>query len=67
LAKTLALKYAPWLEINANIPMNRHADPTRLKSLFIFLATSETSYINTVNLLLLQGGETAEYFNSMKE
>ncbi|HUU79769.1 MAG TPA: SDR family oxidoreductase [candidate division Zixibacteria bacterium] len=53
-------------EVNAKIPMNRHAEPEEVASLFAFLASSEAAYI-TGQAIAIDGGETAGPFNPMKD
>lgn len=45
-------------KVNEGIPMKRHASPDEVASLFVFLASSEASYI-TGQHIPLDGGETA--------
>jgi NAD(P)-dependent dehydrogenase (short-subunit alcohol dehydrogenase family) len=44
-------------EVNASIPMRRHADPEELAAVFAFLASSEASYI-TGGTIIADGGES---------
>ena len=44
--------------LNAKIPLNRHAKPEEIASLFAFLASSEAAYI-TGQAIAIDGGETA--------
>ena len=45
-------------EVNAGIPLGRHADPGEVAALFAFLASSEAAYI-TGQAICIDGGETA--------
>lgn len=45
-------------KVNQGIPMKRHATPEEVASLFVFLASSEASYI-TGQHIPIDGGETA--------
>jgi NAD(P)-dependent dehydrogenase (short-subunit alcohol dehydrogenase family) len=45
-------------EVNAGIPLQRHADPSEVAALFAFLASSEAAYI-TGQAICIDGGETA--------
>ncbi|MHA2497803.1 MAG: SDR family NAD(P)-dependent oxidoreductase [Candidatus Hodarchaeales archaeon] len=45
-------------ELNANIPMKRHAKPEEIAALFAFLASSESAFI-TGTAIAIDGGETA--------
>ena len=53
-------EYTPEMleEVNAEIPMNRHAAPEEVAALFAFLASDEASYI-TGTAIPIDGGETA--------
>lgn len=53
-------EYSPEMlkNINAEIPLNRHAKPEEIAALFVFLASSEASYI-TGQAISIDGGETA--------
>jgi len=53
-------EYTPEMleEVNAAIPLNRHAEPEEIANLFAFLASSEASYI-TGQAIAIDGGETA--------
>lgn len=53
-------------EVNAKIPMNRHAEPEEIANLFAFLASSEAAYI-TGTTINIDGGETAGPYSPMKE
>lgn len=53
-------------EVNARIPMGRHADPEEIAALFAFLASSEAKYI-TGATITIDGGESAGTFLPMKE
>jgi NAD(P)-dependent dehydrogenase (short-subunit alcohol dehydrogenase family) len=44
--------------LNTKIPLNRHAKPEEIASLFAFLASSEAAYI-TGQAIAIDGGETA--------
>ncbi len=44
-------------EVNASIPMRRHADPEEIAAVFAFLASSEASYI-TGGTIIADGGES---------
>ena len=44
--------------VNSKIPLNRHAEPKEVASLFAFLASAEASYI-TGQAIAIDGGETA--------
>jgi meso-butanediol dehydrogenase/(S,S)-butanediol dehydrogenase/diacetyl reductase len=59
-------EYTPQMleEVNRNIPLNRHAEPEEIASLFIFLASSEAKYI-TGTTIAIDGGETAGQFIPM--
>lgn len=61
-------EYTPeMLEIvNSKIPLNRHAEPEEVASLFAFLASSEASYI-TGQAIAIDGGETAGPYTAMGE
>jgi NAD(P)-dependent dehydrogenase (short-subunit alcohol dehydrogenase family) len=45
-------------EVNAAIPIGRHADPSEIASLFAFLASDDGAYF-TGAVLNVDGGETA--------
>ena len=45
-------------EVNASIPLGRHADPEEIAALFAFLASEEARYI-TGAAITIDGGETA--------
>lgn len=53
-------EYTPEMleEVNAEIPMNRHATPEEVAGFFAFLASKEASYI-TGQALAIDGGETS--------
>ncbi|MFX0090180.1 MAG: SDR family NAD(P)-dependent oxidoreductase [Candidatus Hodarchaeota archaeon] len=53
-------EYTPEMldEVNLKIPLNRHAEPSEVASLFAFLASSEAAYI-TGQAICIDGGETA--------
>ena len=53
-------------EVNARIPMGRHADPEEIAALFAFLASSEAKYI-TGTTVTIDGGETAGTFIPMDQ
>jgi NAD(P)-dependent dehydrogenase (short-subunit alcohol dehydrogenase family) len=53
-------------EVNARIPMGRHADPEEIAALFAFLASSEAKYI-TGTTITIDGGETAGTFIPMDQ
>ncbi|MHA1186187.1 MAG: SDR family NAD(P)-dependent oxidoreductase [Candidatus Heimdallarchaeota archaeon] len=53
-------------EINSMIPMNRHAEPEEVASLFAFLASSEAAYLTGISINI-DGGETAGPYSPMKE
>lgn len=61
-------EYTPKMleEVNAKIPMQRHAEPAEVAALFAFLASSEASYI-TGQSIAIDGGETAGPFIPMGE
>ena len=42
--------------VNSKIPLNRHADPEEVASLFAFLASNESRYI-TGQTFVIDGGE----------
>lgn len=44
-------------QVNASLPLKRHADPAEVASLFVFLASDEARYI-TGQCLTIDGGET---------
>ena len=61
-------EYTPEMlrEVNSNIPINRHATPEEIASLFAFLASEESSYI-TGATIVIDGGETAGmYMKNLK-
>jgi NAD(P)-dependent dehydrogenase (short-subunit alcohol dehydrogenase family) len=45
-------------EVNASIPIGRHADPSEIAGLFAFLASDEGAYF-TGAVVNVDGGETA--------
>lgn len=49
--------------VNSKIPLNRHAEPKEVASLFAFLASAEASYI-TGQAIAIDGGETAGPYTS---
>jgi len=51
-------------EVNAKIPLQRHAEPEEVAGLFAFLASSEAAYI-TGQAIAIDGGETAGPFIPM--
>jgi len=53
-------EYTPEMleEVNAEIPLNRHAKPKEVADLFAFLASSKAAYI-TGQSIAIDGGETA--------
>ncbi len=53
-------EYTPEMleEVNAGIPLNRHAKPEEVADLFAFLASSKAAYI-TGQSITIDGGETA--------
>lgn len=53
-------EYTPEMleEMNADIPMRRHAEPEEVAALFAFLASDDAAYI-TGGALTIDGGETA--------
>ena len=51
--------------VNKKIPLNRHAEPEEVASLFAFLASSEASYI-TGQAIAIDGGETAGPYTLME-
>jgi NAD(P)-dependent dehydrogenase (short-subunit alcohol dehydrogenase family) len=53
-------------EVNARIPMGRHADPDEIAALFAFLASSQAKYI-TGTTITIDGGETAGTFIPMED
>ena len=53
-------------EVNAKIPMNRHAKPEEVASLFAFLASSEAAYLTGISINI-DGGETAGPYSPMKD
>jgi len=60
-------EYTPEMldEVNAGIPLNRHAKPEEVADLFVFLASSRAVYI-TGQSIAIDGGETAgQYIRSI--
>lgn len=53
-------EYTPAMlaEVDAKLPLNRHAQPAEVAALFAFLASSEASYITGQNVII-DGGECA--------
>jgi NAD(P)-dependent dehydrogenase (short-subunit alcohol dehydrogenase family) len=53
-------EYTPEMlaEVNARIPMGRHATPEELAGLFAYLASDEAAYF-TGSVIVMDGGETA--------
>jgi NAD(P)-dependent dehydrogenase (short-subunit alcohol dehydrogenase family) len=45
-------------EVNAKIPLGRHAQPEEVAALFAFLASDDAAYI-TGQACIIDGGETA--------
>jgi len=45
-------------KVNQNIPLNRHADPSEIAKLFVFLASDEASFM-TGHYYVIDGGEMA--------
>jgi NAD(P)-dependent dehydrogenase (short-subunit alcohol dehydrogenase family) len=45
-------------EVNASIPIGRHAEPEEIASLYAFLASDEGAYF-TGAVISIDGGETA--------
>ncbi|HUX06485.1 MAG TPA: SDR family NAD(P)-dependent oxidoreductase [Acidobacteriota bacterium] len=56
-------EYSPKMleEVNAGIPLNRHASPEEVAALFVFLASKQAAYI-TGQALPIDGGETSGQF-----
>ena len=52
--------------VNSKIPLNRHAEPEEVASLFAFLASSEAAYI-TGQAIAIDGGETAGPYTPIEE
>ncbi|MGC9780326.1 MAG: SDR family oxidoreductase [Candidatus Heimdallarchaeota archaeon] len=52
--------------VNSKIPLNRHAEPEEVASLFAFLASSEAAYI-TGQSIAIDGGETAGPYTPIDE
>ena len=61
-------EYTPEMmdEVNAQIPMGRHADPSEIAALFAFLASSEAQYI-TGTAVTCDGGECLGKYSSLEE
>ena len=61
-------EYTPEMlkEVNAKIPLQRHADPSEVAGLFAFLASKEATYI-TGTTIAIDGGETAGPYSPMDE
>lgn len=61
-------EYTPEMleKLNAKIPLQRHAEPEEVASLFAFLASSEGAYI-TGTSIAIDGGETAGPYTPMDE
>ncbi len=61
-------EYTPEMleEVNSKIPLNRHAEPKEVASLFAFLASSEAAYI-TGQAIAIDGGETAGPYSPLEE
>ncbi len=62
-------EYTPEMfeEVNAEIPLNRHASPEEVAALFAFLASDEASYI-TGQAIPIDGGETSgQYIKGLNE
>ncbi len=61
-------EYTPEMleEVNAKIPLQRHAQPAEVAGLFAFLASNEASYI-TGQAIAIDGGETAGPYTPMDE
>ena len=53
-------------EVNSKIPLNRHAEPEEVASLFAFLSSSEAAYING-QAIAIDGGETAGPYSPLEE
>ena len=53
-------EYTPEMlaEVDASIPLGRHARPEEIAALFAFLASEESSYL-TGAVVSIDGGETA--------
>lgn len=52
--------------VNSKIPLNRHAAPEEVASLFAFLSSSEAAYI-TGQAIAIDGGETAGPYTPLDE
>jgi NAD(P)-dependent dehydrogenase (short-subunit alcohol dehydrogenase family) len=61
-------EYSPEMleKLNAKIPLQRHAQPEEVASLFAFLASAEASYITGISIAI-DGGETAGPFIPIDE
>ena len=61
-------EYTPEMmdEVNAQIPMGRHADPSEIAALFAFLASSEAQYI-TGTAVTCDGGESLGKYSPLEE
>ena len=61
-------EYTPEMmdEVNARIPMGRHADPSEIAALFAFLASSEAQYI-TGTAVTCDGGESLGKYSPLEE
>ena len=61
-------EYTPEMmdEVNAQIPMGRHADPSEIAALFAFLSSSEAQYI-TGTAVTCDGGESLGKYVPLEE
>lgn len=61
-------EYTPEMleEVNAGIPLNRHAKPEEVADLFAFLASSKAAYI-TGQSIAIDGGETAGQYTKDRD
>ena len=62
-------EYTPEMlaEVNAEIPLNRHASPEEVAGLFAFLASDQASYI-TGQAICIDGGETSgQYLKNLDD
>lgn len=61
-------EYTPEMmaEVNAQIPLGRHADPSEIAALFAFLASSEARYI-TGTAITCDGGESVGKYTPVEE